>query len=495
MGLFKNYVSQTRKPEGTLGKMMLSGMNSGHAKMADWGLAYLTVSSPEEIADLGCGGGRNAGELLKKYPGAKVTAVDYSELSVAKAREYNQAMINAGRCKVMQGDVSALIFDDASFDLVTAFETIYFWNIEKSFAQVHRVLKDGGYFMICNESDGTDEASKKFESIIDGMRCYTPEQISAALRAAGFSSVKTEHHPSKPWITVIARKSCNEDDSEDVPGAQASDKGIRIAGSNMTANYKNWVPKGMIAGMTASTAVLAAGTAAAVICGKKLNPTVKKLVAGTLGAGTLASGIATAWSVNAYRQFSYNGDRQLSKQIVEGTAEYITLPEGGVGLDVGCGSGALTIACAKRNPQGRMVGVDRWGKEYASFNQELCENNSAAEGVNNTEYHQGDACRLDFPDETFDAVTSNYVYHNITGVNKQQLLRETLRVLKKGGTFAIHDIMSKSRYGDMQKFVNELYEAGYEKVQLIDTTSGKFMNRCEAGILGLCGSALLVGRK
>ncbi len=32
MGLFKNYVSQTRKPEGILGKMMLNGMNSGHAK-------------------------------------------------------------------------------------------------------------------------------------------------------------------------------------------------------------------------------------------------------------------------------------------------------------------------------------------------------------------------------------------------------------------------------------------------------------------------------
>ena len=37
MGLFRDFVSQTRKPEGLLGKMMLSGMNSGHAKMADWG--------------------------------------------------------------------------------------------------------------------------------------------------------------------------------------------------------------------------------------------------------------------------------------------------------------------------------------------------------------------------------------------------------------------------------------------------------------------------
>ncbi len=41
MGLYKNFVSQTRKPEGVLGKMMLNGMNSGHAKVADWGMDHL----------------------------------------------------------------------------------------------------------------------------------------------------------------------------------------------------------------------------------------------------------------------------------------------------------------------------------------------------------------------------------------------------------------------------------------------------------------------
>ncbi|MCR4585507.1 MAG: class I SAM-dependent methyltransferase, partial [Lachnospiraceae bacterium] len=132
MGLFKDYVSQTRKPEGTLGKMMLSGMNSGHAKMADWGLSHLKTIAPERIADLGCGGGRNVGELLKKYPSAKGTAVDYSELSVSKAAEYNKDMIEKGRLEVKQGDVSALNLQDNTYDLATAFETIYFWpGLEK----------------------------------------------------------------------------------------------------------------------------------------------------------------------------------------------------------------------------------------------------------------------------------------------------------------------------------------------------------------------------
>ena len=48
------------------------------------------------------------GNCCKKYPDANVTAVDYSELSVAKAREFNRDMIASGRCTVLQGDVSDL---------------------------------------------------------------------------------------------------------------------------------------------------------------------------------------------------------------------------------------------------------------------------------------------------------------------------------------------------------------------------------------------------
>ncbi len=44
-------------------------------------------------------------------------------------------------------------------------------------------------------------------------------------------------------------------------------------------------------------------------------------------------------------------------------------------------------------------------------------------------FEEGNAANLPFEDESFDAVTSNYVYHNIVGKNKQKLLLETLRVL------------------------------------------------------------------
>ena len=264
----------------------------------------------------------------------------------------------------------------------------------------------------------------------------------------------------------------------------------------MKADYKNWVPKGMVLG-------LAAGTAAAcvlfVLFGATdwiLHGTARIICAVVLGVGTLVLLCFAVWMGALYRTFDYNGKRKLSKTIIDGTAAHVSIPDGGVGLDVGCGSGALTIACAKRNPGAQMVGCDIWSGAYkSSFTKQRCEDNAKAEGVGNARFEEGNAVKLPFADESFDAVCSNYVYHNISGQDKQALLLETLRVLKKGGTFAIHDLMSAVRYGDMDAFVRSLRDEGYADVRLIDTTDGTFMGRKEAAWLGLGGSTLLVGRK
>ena len=106
MGLYKKFVNQTRKPEGVLGKLMVNGMNGGHAKMADWGMSFLPRLTPGDIVDIGCGGGRNAGELAKRYQNSHVIAIDYSSVSVEKASVYNRKWIEEGRMLVKQGDVS-----------------------------------------------------------------------------------------------------------------------------------------------------------------------------------------------------------------------------------------------------------------------------------------------------------------------------------------------------------------------------------------------------
>lgn len=260
----------------------------------------------------------------------------------------------------------------------------------------------------------------------------------------------------------------------------------------MKPDYKNWMPKGMIYAFLA--AFLGCAAVLVIFHLALTEGTLKTILTVAFAVLTLLFCVLTKWSILMYRAFDYNGKRQMAKQIIEGTAAYVNLPDGGKCLDVGSGSGALAIAVAKRNPRAEVIGIDRWGKEYASFSKTLCENNAKAEGVTHIYFSQGDATKLRFQDETFDAVCSNYVYHNIPG-DRQAYLLETLRTLKKGGTFAIHDIMSRTKYGDMQAFIKKLKDMGYEKVELIDTTNGMFMTKWEATWMALSGSAILTGIK
>lgn len=204
MGFFQN----TCKPEGLGGKIMVTTMNmGGHAALAKWGLSHLQLGDNLSILEIGCGGGANVAELLKRCPNGKVTGVDYSEVSVEKSRKVNARAIQAGRCNIQQENVRELSFSDNTFDLATAFETIYFWpELTVSFAQVRRVLRKGGKFFICNESDGDNPADEKWEKMIQGMKIYREDELVHCLKEAGFSSFAIHRNQKKHWICFIAEK-------------------------------------------------------------------------------------------------------------------------------------------------------------------------------------------------------------------------------------------------------------------------------------------------
>ncbi len=208
MGILSKIFSNTRKPEGLFGRMMVNGMNGGsHAHMAEWGLSYVDLSKTADVLDIGCGGGANIARLLQRCPKGTVTGIDHSSVSVKKSTEVNAAAVAAGRCKVMEASAAALPFADGAFDLVTAFETVYFWpEIERCFAGVHRTLKEGGSFVIVNEDDGLTDANKKWEKLIDGMHTYTPDELQKHLSAVGFHDITVHHDEKHHWLCVSAVK-------------------------------------------------------------------------------------------------------------------------------------------------------------------------------------------------------------------------------------------------------------------------------------------------
>ena len=178
-----NFFENTRKPQGFGGKLMAKMMNSGHAKVSQWGFSNISAKPDAKVLDVGCGGGANIATWLDKCRNGHVTGLDYSEVSVAESQELNAAAIKQGKCRVLQGDVSAI-----------------------PFSEVHRVLKSGGTFLICNESDGTNASDEKWTKIIGGMKIYNRDQLVAALKEAGFTEIKTYINAKKHWMCIAATK-------------------------------------------------------------------------------------------------------------------------------------------------------------------------------------------------------------------------------------------------------------------------------------------------
>ena len=200
------------------------------------------------------------------------------------------------------------------------------------------------------------------------------------------------------------------------------------------------------------------------------------------------------WITWIRRQYAFGGGGMMDRTHMV-VLSHLDFDGRGRLLEVGCGSGPLSIRAALTWPSAQVVGIDYWGVDFG-YNQAMCEKNAASEGVAaRCRFQHGDANKLDFPDESFDAVVSNYVYHNIMGSDKRTLLLETLRVLKKGGVFALNDDMKPKMYGDMETFAQELRDMGYEDVHIIDTAQEAFGSRRRAAMMMLGDSRMLAGRK
>jgi len=174
--------------------------------------------------------------------------------------------------------------------------------------------------------------------------------------------------------------------------------------------------------------------------------------------------------------YMYAFHRSFSKGMMAKVHEFVKscLPWDGKGklLDVGCGAGALTVRCAKAWPEADFTGIDYWGANW-DYSQKMCERNAGIEGVaGRCHFQKGDANHLDFPDGAFDAVVSNFVYHEVrNNPDKESLLLETFRVLKKGGAFALQDLFGqKSIYGDFEATVERLKSAGISEIHYIKNT-------------------------
>jgi ubiquinone/menaquinone biosynthesis C-methylase UbiE len=212
-------------PSGQEGEEMLDEMNECHAPVALWALTNIEFNEDDVTLDIGCGGGINICRIHKKSPKAKSYGVDYSNTSVKKSKMFNKKLVDSGCVEVYEANVLDMPFDDNKFDVVTAFETVYFWpSLEDSFTEVKRILKPGGKFLIELGSNGDDGTNTTVEEDpkMEGFSPYDDQQLKELLEKVNFSSITINIHKpdNKKLIKAYDSRGYNEelvDDSYENP--------------------------------------------------------------------------------------------------------------------------------------------------------------------------------------------------------------------------------------------------------------------------------------
>ncbi|MFX0210260.1 MAG: class I SAM-dependent methyltransferase, partial [Candidatus Hodarchaeota archaeon] len=213
----------------------------------------------------------------------------------------------------------------------------------------------------------------------------------------------------------------------DVCSVNDATKFLRSKKTNKSPDYGSWVPKPFL------YSFLGVGLIFLLVSHFIPIPLFAQLIlwgfAGIACLGFLSMGYL-------YYVFNRNGS-EIQNRLRDMVLNRLTWDGTGKALDIGTGNGPLAINMAKKFPKATVTGIDSWGIGWG-YSKESCENNARIEGVQERVWFQNaSAASLPFEDGEFDAVVSNFVFHEVRDAkDKRNLIKEALRVLWKGGAFS-----------------------------------------------------------
>ena len=195
MGLFNYLIQQSKKPKGNIGKIMLNIMNNAHKNIFKFGIENLNIKENIKILDLGFGGGKLLKILSKKYKNIELFGIDFSEDALKTASKNNQKDIKNGKIKLLQSDIEQIPYPDYFFDIITAFQTHFYWNdLENKICEIYRVLKTEGQLLVVAEKYKINYHMKGYK---------TKNELEELLKETGFNKIEYNETKENMYIKGI----------------------------------------------------------------------------------------------------------------------------------------------------------------------------------------------------------------------------------------------------------------------------------------------------
>jgi ubiquinone/menaquinone biosynthesis C-methylase UbiE len=125
-------------------------------------------------------------------------------------------------------------------------------------------------------------------------------------------------------------------------------------------------------------------------------------------------------------------------------------------LDLGCGTGTLTIMVKQAHSDSLVTGFDGDSQIL-----EIARQKAVRAGVS-IAFDEGMAYQLPYPDASFDRVLSSMVFHHLTTQDKERTLAEIYRVLKPDGELHLAD------FGVPQGFYAKIVSSLMRRFERVD---------------------------
>jgi SAM-dependent methyltransferase len=193
---------QFGRPSGLAGRLMRRTLNKVNARVNAVALDRLALRPTDRVLDIGFGGGLLLRQALDRLPAGSAAGIEVSEPMLRLARRSFRNEIATGRLEVKAGNVSAIPYADATFDKISAVNTVHFWpDAAAGLREVLRVLRPGGVFVVVLRPK---EFLERIDFTKHGFTAFGEDELRGLLEAAGFHGVAIERGDDADMGMVVA---------------------------------------------------------------------------------------------------------------------------------------------------------------------------------------------------------------------------------------------------------------------------------------------------